>query len=336
MSDGKPKVSIIVPVYNVENYLNYCVDSLLRQTFNDFEILLIDDGSKDNSGKLCDEIKEKDTRISVYHKQNGGLSDARNFGIVHAKGDFLLFIDSDDALHPDFCKVLIELQQKYTADVVSTKMTLFSDYGRISEFNKKNFKPNEKIYYDNEILKQYFNPTDGARCIYHGLCMKLYKRELFNNLRFEKGRLHEDLYITHKLLNISSCFVFVDLPYYYYYQKNMNSICKNYKPKNFNDEIDAIHLMISSYENNADIYPSLKRFVADHYMYLINRYYGYLKGDKELRKKQEELKKWVMNYLKTENGLSFKYKLKKYIRLRVPHIYAWYSIKSERIDGVEV
>lgn len=336
MLDIEPKISIIVPVYNVEKYLNYCVDSLLCQTFTDFEILLIDDGSKDNPGILCDEIKIKDKRISVYHKPNGGLSDARNFGIEHSKGNFLLFIDSDDVLHPDFCKVLMELQKKYDADIVSTKMTLFSDYAKTSEFDKKNYVSTEKVFYNTEILTQYFKPTYGRRCIHHGLCMKLYKRSLFNDLRFEVGRLHEDLYITHKLLSISSCFVFVDLPYYYYYQKNMNSICKNYKPKNFNDEIDAIHLMISSYENNPDIYPCLKKFVAEHYMYLINRYYGYLRGNKEVKTKKDELKAWVERYLKTENGLSFKYKLKKYLRLILPHVYAWYTIKSEKIDGVEV
>jgi len=336
MKNNIPKISIIVPVYNVENYLNYCVDSLLRQTYTDFEILLIDDGSKDNSGKLCDELKNKDERISVYHKPNGGLSDARNFGIEHSKGDFYLFIDSDDALHPDFCKVLMEKQEQYNADIVSTKMTLFSDYGMISEFDKKEHNHSEKIFHGNEILTQYFNPTNGIRCIHHGLCMKLYKKELFKDLRFAVGRLHEDLYITHQLLNLSNCFVFVDLPYYYYFQKNTNSICKNYKPKNFNDECDAIDLMINSYQNNSEIYPSLKVFVANHYMYLINRFYGYLDANKELRSKKDSLLRWIKNYLKTEPNLTFKYKLKKRIRLSFPRLYVWYTIKKENFDGVEV
>lgn len=330
METKNPKISIIVPVYNVENYLNYCVDSLLRQTYKDFEILLIDDGSKDNSGKLCDEFKEKDQRISVYHKQNGGLSDARNFGIEHSKGDFFLFIDSDDALHPDFCKVLIELQSKYNADIVSTGIIRFDNFEKIKEFDNSVYTSNEKIIRETDILKKYFVP-DQNYYIEHGLCMKLYKKELFKELRFSVGRLHEDLYITHKLLNLTHCFVFTDLPYYYYFQKNMNSICKNYKPKNFTDEIDAISLMISEYQNNSEIFPYLKRFVAEHYMYLINRYYSYLSKNKELKIKKNELISWEKNYLRTEPGLSFKYKLKKYIKLSIPHVYASYKLLKERM-----
>ncbi len=316
-----PKITIIVPVYNVENYLQYCVDSLLKQTYTNFEILLIDDGSKDNSGKLCDELQIKDERIRVYHKQNGGLSDARNFGIEHSNGDFYLFIDSDDALHPDFCKVLIELQKKYGADIVSTSMKRFYDFSQINEFNKLTYSASEKVFYDNDILQQYFNPNE-KRFIEHGLCMKLYKKELFKELRFAIGRLHEDLYITHQLLKLSHCFVFINLPYYYYFQKNENSICKNYKPKNFTDEIDAVSLMLSSFNSNPEIMPHLKKFIADHYMYLITRYYGYLSEYKELKQKKDELVKWIKNYLKTESGLSFSYKTKRWIKILFPRFYS--------------
>lgn len=330
METKNPKISIIVPVYNVENYLNYCVDSLLRQTYKDFEILLIDDGSKDNSAKLCDELKNQDERISVYHKPNGGLSDARNFGIEHSRGDFYLFIDSDDALHPDFCKVLIDLQNKYNADIVSTGIIRFDTFEKIKEFDNAKYTATETLIYDKEILKQYFVPS-GKRYIEHGLCMKLYKKELFKELRFSVGRLHEDLYITHKLLNLTHCFVYTDLPYYYYFQKNQNSICKTYKPKNFTDEYDAIALMISTYKNNAEISQYLKRFVADHYILLINRYYCYLSKNKELLSKKNELVAWEKEYLKTEQGLSFKYKIKKYIKLSFPHFYAWYKLLKERM-----
>ena len=330
-----PKISIIVPIYNVENYLNFCVDSLKRQTYADFEILLIDDGSTDSSGRICDKLKKTDERIVVYHKENGGLSDARNFGIKHSKGDFFLFIDSDDALHPDFCKVLIETQQKYNADIVSVKMTLFSDCKMISELDKKPYKYEEKIFYDEEILSEYFEPK-GSRCIYHGLCMKLYKKELFKNLQFEVGRRHEDLYITHRLLNLVHCFVFVDLPYYYYFQNNNNSICTNYELKNFIDEYDAISLMLAAYENKSKIESHLKKFVAEHYLYLINRYYSSIKNKKELKKKKNELAGWVKNYISSNKELPQKYKIKKYIRLCFPRIYSLLiSIKNKRLVRLE-
>lgn len=332
---NKPKISIIVPVYNVENYLNFCVNSLKHQTYGNLEILLIDDGSTDSSGKLCDKLKEIDNRISVYHKKNGGLSDARNFGIEHSNGDFFLFIDSDDALHPDFCKVLMDAQEKYSADIVSTKMTLFSDYKIIPELDKKSYQYSAKVFYDDEILQEYFAPKE-SRCIHHGLCMKLYKRELFTNLRFEVGRLHEDLYITHKLLNLSHCFVFIDLPYYYYFQNNSNSICKNYKPKNFIDECDAITLMLVTYKDNPKIQPYLNRFVSDHCLYLIDRYYADIKNKNELKDKKNQLVKWVKKYLFSNKNISTEYKIKKIIRLHIPRLYSFIIlIKSKRIKHLE-
>lgn len=332
------RISVIVPVYNVENYLTYCVDSLLRQTYADFEILLIDDGSTDSSGRLCDVLQEKDRRIAVFHKQNGGLSDARNFGIEHAAGDFYCFIDSDDVLHPDFLTVLIEKQKKYNADIVSTKMMLFSDHKMLSDFDTRTYAQSEEVFYDTEILAEYFDPQ-AQRHIHHGLCMKLYKKELFKDLRFTVGRLHEDLYITHCLLNISHCFVLVNLPYYYYFQKNSNSICKNYKSKNFIDECDAVSLMITAYEHNPEVYVHLKLFVAEQYLYLITRFYGYLNKDKNLKSKNNELKRWVRDYVKSEQNLSFKYKIKTYIKLSFPHIYTWHLLRlSEKNfgQGVEI
>ena len=173
-----PKISIIVPVYNVEQILRYCVDSICKQSFTDFEVLLIDDGSKDTSGKICDELLLMDSRIKVFHKQNGGLSDARNFGIEKACGDFLLFIDSDDVLHEDFCKVLIELQEKYNAEITSTDLVNFYDCSEIEILNSKVYNQEEFVYNSVDILKEYFNPKN-ERKIYHGLCMKLYKKELF-------------------------------------------------------------------------------------------------------------------------------------------------------------
>ncbi|MBQ5852329.1 MAG: glycosyltransferase family 2 protein, partial [Lachnospiraceae bacterium] len=100
-------ISIVVPVYNVEKYLERCVDSLINQTYENIEILLIDDGSKDNSGQMCDEYANKDSRITVYHKENGGLSDARNYGMDRAKGEYIIFIDSDDYVEPNMMEFLI-------------------------------------------------------------------------------------------------------------------------------------------------------------------------------------------------------------------------------------
>lgn len=115
-----PKISVIVPIYNVENYLQRCVDSILSQSFIDFELLLINDGSPDNSGKICDEYAEKDNRVRVFHKPNGGVSSARNLGLDNARGEWVTFIDSDDYVEVDYLKELIDAQQKNQVDYVVT------------------------------------------------------------------------------------------------------------------------------------------------------------------------------------------------------------------------
>ena len=112
------KVSVIVPVYNVEKYLDRCITSILKQTHPDFELLLIDDGSRDSSGNICDAWAQADARISVFHKENGGLSDARNYGIDHAKGEYITFVDSDDYVGRDYLKTLVGLVQEYGAQIV--------------------------------------------------------------------------------------------------------------------------------------------------------------------------------------------------------------------------
>ena len=111
----EPKISIIVPVYNVEQYLERCVESLINQTYKNIEIILVDDGATDNSGQLCDELAQRDPRIVVYHKVNGGLSDARNYGIDKASGDYIGFIDSDDFIDDDMYEVLLSNILEYNA-----------------------------------------------------------------------------------------------------------------------------------------------------------------------------------------------------------------------------
>ena len=121
------KVSVIVPVYNTEKYLNKCIDSILAQTFTDFELLLIDDGSTDNSGFICDEYAEKDKRVKVFHKENGGVSRARNLGIDNAQGEYLSFIDSDDYIRPEMYSELVAIADKFNVDLVSSDLKINSE-----------------------------------------------------------------------------------------------------------------------------------------------------------------------------------------------------------------
>ncbi|MDD7769120.1 MAG: glycosyltransferase family 2 protein [Treponema sp.] len=315
-----PRISIIVPVYNVENILKYCVESLIVQSFSDIEILLVDDGSSDNSPKLCDEYLSRDSRIKVFHKSNGGLSDARNFGIEHAIGENFLFIDSDDVLHKDFCKVLIELQDKYNAEITSTDLVKFYDVSELHQLSQASYSPVTYVYNKIEILEEYFHPHDKTK-IYHGLCMKLYRKELFENLRFEKGRLHEDLYITYKLLDKCNTFVFIDLPYYYYYQKNLGSITKNYREKNLVDEFDAVQLIEEYFIERNEIKDTLYLFLIRHYNYLLTRTYE-IPFTEIVHLKRKEIQKNLLRCLSKTKKVSKMAKLKFKLRAKYYRLYS--------------
>lgn len=296
-------ISVIIPVYNVEKYLELCLQSVIKQTYSNLEILLIDDGSTDSSGKLCDRLKELDKRISVYHKQNGGLSDARNYGMERAKGDFYAFIDSDDVLHKDFFSILLKVQKQENADIVSTDMALFYDHNELEHLYKLNVDYTYNIYKGNNILKEYYLPSTGKINIYHGLCMKIYKKELFDDLKFIKGRLHEDLFITYRLLEKSKAFVYIDAPYYFYYQNNGNSISKNYGIKNFRDEYEACLEMLDYFEYCDDIREELYRFIIIHYLDIVERIQGNSDKD-EVKRIKNEIRSWINDNVWRVSGYS--------------------------------
>lgn len=284
-------ISVIIPVYNVEEYLEICVGSVVKQTYDKLEILIIDDGSADSSGKLCDELELTDARIKTYHKENGGLSDARNYGMERAHGNFYAFIDSDDVLHEDFFLELMKAQHNYDADIVACEMTLFHDKDELFQLFAMHHSVRAKKFSREEALNEYFSPI-GDRCIHHGLCMKVYKKELFHNLRFEKGKLHEDLYITYKLLDSSDKVVYVDCPYYFYYQNNAGSICKNYGVKNFLDESEAYRQIYSYFEERNRVSEELIRFMIIQYLLMLEKGYR-IRRLPEIQEESRHIKWWV-------------------------------------------
>lgn len=182
-------ISIVVPVYNVENYLIPCIDSILKQTYPYFELLLINDGSTDHSGEICDNIIECDERIKVFHKNNGGLSDARNYGMNYARGEYITFVDSDDTISPQFLELLISKAKEKNADIVQCCFSIHKealDSGTKAEY----------MYNGEEGLRQFL--LRGK--VYVAAWAKLYKRELFKNVTFPYGRINEDHCTTYKVV----------------------------------------------------------------------------------------------------------------------------------------
>lgn len=207
----KNLISVIVPVYNVESYLERCIDSIINQTYSNLEIILVNDGSTDSSGSICEQYSEKDSRIKVIHKKNGGLSDARNVGLDVATGEFISFIDSDDWVSRTMFSEMVE-QFIDNVDIVGAKFIESS--GQIEQ-SLINDSGQVLIFSGEAALKAHLN----GKYFYISVWNKLYRRELFEQLRFPVGRLAEDLYITHKLLIKSRQVAFIDKTVMYYFQR---------------------------------------------------------------------------------------------------------------------
>lgn len=211
-------VSVIVPVYKVERYIYQCVNSILHQTYRNIEIILVDDGSPDDCGKICDIIGGTDKRIRVIHKENGGLSDARNAGIEVAHGEYITFVDSDDLIESQMIEKLLEVAEKYNADIAECKYTRCSDTG-VLERSKVQKKRIKVVRSNTELMRTYLNDT-GLSTTAWG---KLYKRHLFSKIRYPKGKLHEDVFTTYQLIGLSS--IGIVIPYVgYIYRINSEGI----------------------------------------------------------------------------------------------------------------
>lgn len=207
------KLSVIVPVYNVEPYLRRCIDSIVNQTYNNLEIILIDDGSPDNCGRICDEYANKDSRISVIHQKNGGLSVARNSGMDVATGDYIAFVDSDDYIASDMYKSMISILENNNLDIVCCgdyRVVGDKVYGNEGSGALKIFSQDEIIY---KALLDYQVAAWN----------KVYKYDVTKDIRFPVGRKFEDTATSYLFFSKSKKVGVIDRAYYYYF-KNINSI----------------------------------------------------------------------------------------------------------------
>lgn len=241
-----PQISVIVPVYKVEDCLEFCVDSILKQTFADFELILVDDGSPDSCGAMCDEYAKKDSRVHVIHRENGGLSAARNSGIDIATGEYITFIDSDDAVAPVYLEKLLWVAESNQADVSCCK--------------KQNFESEDDIAPDDDACEcKVMTGREACLSIYkfRGVMevtawAKLYKRERFENHRFPVGKLNEDQAVTPLVLLESSKVAAMNNRYYYYRIRSESIMHKPFSMKRF-DNVEAIDGCIQYFKSQQDI-----------------------------------------------------------------------------------
>ncbi len=221
--NNTPLISILVAVYNVEKYIIECIDSIVSQTYKNIEIILVDDGSQDSSGKICDKFAEKDNRIKVIHTPNGGLSSARNYGIENAKGDFLIFVDGDDYIS-------VEMTEKFYLSIIENNADIVIG-GRLTTFesNKKNesiiFYQESGVINKNTIIKDLLDDSFSSHT-----WGKMYKASLWNNTRFTLGRVYgEDIASMHWIYHKASIISSVPESLYFY-RVNDNSLSTTYRP----------------------------------------------------------------------------------------------------------
>ena len=339
----KPLISIIVPVYNVEKYLDRCIKSILQQTFKNFELILVDDGSTDSSSIICDEYSKKDSRVIVIHKKNEGAGIARNIGLDVAKGQFIGFVDSDDCIHKDMYCILYNLLIENNADISICNYNTFTN--EISE--DKQFTNKIKLFNNIQSMNNYLlDYNDPNRVMHTVVWDKLYKKSLFDKIKFPNVRVSEDGYVVYKLLYYSHKTVYSEKVLYYYLQRE-NGISKTkFSNKTLEVYDDWREIFNFIYLNIKELSPIAAKFYINKHLrtykdLMMNKKtilnYNYYKKSikKDLR---EDLSKFIE--VKVNKNLIFKiivlnlsFKVFTIIE-KIEYIYRCIIIKAKLLLGV--
>lgn len=255
------RISIIIPVFNVQKWIDFCVQSIIKQTYPYLDIILVDDGSTDKSGLLCDEWALKDNRIRVIHKNNGGLSDARNVGLEMAKGEYITFIDSDDYVLPTFIEYLYDLISINNADMSVCQLINVDENNNVLSEGGNSIDRVVKGNYN--CMKEYLSGTAIDTVAWR----KLYKKDLFTSgIRYPVGKYHEDVWTTYKLISRCNTIAIGSKALYAYRQRYGSIVNSSFSPKH----LDAVYGAIQRQEFIDNNYPNLKDLSAVGIVYASN------------------------------------------------------------------
>lgn len=309
---AQPLISIIIPIYKTEAYLRRCLDSIVSQTYTNLEIILVDDGSPDNSFRICNEYSAKDNRIQIIRKKNGGLSDARNAGLDICKGDYISFVDSDDWVNERYIEKLFTL-------LTSTKTDI-----SIGNFIRTNGK---KMQYPKRIFQaKIYNPKEAIICCTNGRkpafatsCSKLYKKALFEQLRFPIGKFHEDEFTTYLLFYRASRISYTPDILYFYFSRD-TSITSSQHPYDALEAFEQRYLFFKE-KKELELLPHLLPPLCWHYLYC-----SFLeKNNGNKQKETEYLSKLQSNITDSAlNKVSLLHRIPLKIFARFPGLYVFY------------
>ena len=260
----KDKITVVVAIYNIEKYISRCIKSIVVQTYDNLQIVLVDDGSSDSSGRICDEYEKKDSRVEVIHQKNQGLSEARNTGIRTAQGKWIAFIDGDDYIHPQF------IERLYDAEKVSGSEIAICAYKMVKgdEEFKTPFKRRDRSIElsSSQMLENWHGKMTRVETVAWN---KLYDLELFRGIQYPRGRLHEDVYTTHLLIARAKKIIFIREELYMYFQRE-DSIIRNKLTENrIRQSLEAQEKRIQFFDKK--VYPkahrNLKKGLIKHAVY---------------------------------------------------------------------
>lgn len=280
-------LTIIIPVYNVYDYLDRCFNSIVNQTYSNLQIILVDDGSPDDCAIKCDEWAKKDARITVIHKLNGGLSDARNYGMRIICGDYVSFIDSDDYIFEDFFEVLLSTAKKNGSDIVECSYTRFFENGKFEEYN------------DDFVVRDY-STSQGLsaliddRVLHQHVWNKLYKKEVVRNIFFEVGKQHEDEFWTYQVFGQAIRITKINRTMYFYFQRESSIMGQGYNLR----RLDALEGKWNRQKYIEQNYPELALLAKLNFfgscMYTLQCVLKYMSGE-EKRQAVGKIRKYKKN-----------------------------------------
>lgn len=309
----QPLISIIIPVYKIEKFIDKCINSIISQTYQNLEIILVDDGSPDNCPNICDKYAKMDNRIKVIHKPNGGLSDARNAGIDICKGDYIGFVDGDDYISENMYEHLLEHCIKYNADIAICGIyAIDEDYNNLSIYNPMIY--NQITLSNIQALRHLFLTFDVN---FEVAWNKLYKRDLFfnkDNIRYPYGKLHEDTYTTYKLLYYANNIAVFNEPLYYYVQRN-GSIMKRIPSVSqiMDRALSAKEAVNFINNNNIPLNQEVTSYAARRYSSSLDLLIKNPKLDKAAYKNLRNMMLDLETYLKNNKYISKKFIIKLYL-----------------------
>ena len=323
-----PRLSIIVPIYNVEKYLSRCIDSILNQTFKDFELILVNDSSTDNCKEICEKYKRMDSRIIVANKKNGGVSSARNLGIDISKGDYIGFVDSDDFIDVHMYEILLNTINAYDSDIV------ICDYYKVNEYDIKKY---EKMKSNNKDIKvENINNIDAIeRIITRDIKIvvawnKIYKRSLFDNLRYKEGVICEDEFLAHRIFYKCNKVSIINQKLYYYIQRKGSIINSPFSSKDF-DKIYAIKDRVDFLKEKKiiNLIDKAEKSFVDYFVW--NYFTGYQKLENieyELKRLKKEFNS-VFYRILDNKFISLNEKITLFILYLSPYLYNKLIINRE-------